>query len=285
VTPWPVALQALSEVERELVQDWPWWVRDVAPSYDRLFMGTRSATPAGGRKRIMPTADGPWQGGEGAKAWLRALLKQHGSPRSHGKPFRRQQQDLAWLRCAAPQMVPEARPGEEWWIDLEKAYWSIYQPFSLDLIYRRDQGIVTRGRIPFEDALLVEPHSDVGRAVVGHAARQSATVMVRGRMLREPGQNFWLQPHLWAVTQDTLHAVALDMERLGAVAVATDGYCFTGREQALTAIDLLANRWRLRAKFKEAKWPAGKPRRYIEPLEPRQVYGLIRSRQLALGSP
>jgi hypothetical protein len=259
-------------------------MREKAPSHDRLYVGVRSATTQD-RLRIMPEDDSPWQGGEAAKAWLRALLREYTPPRSHGRPFWRQQQDIAWLSVASPQMVSEQRPAEEWWVDLEKAYFSLYQPFSLDLLYRREQGLVTRGRIPFEDALLVKPHSDVGRAVIGHVRRQAATVMVKGRMSRETGRNFWLQPHLWAVVQDTLHAVALDMERLGAAAIATDGYCFPSREQAGSAIQLLEDRWSLRARLKDGHWPIGKPRRYIEPLEPPQVFGLIRSRQLALGTP
>lgn len=284
MSPWPWALQALSEVERELVADWPQFMLQVAPTYDQLMVGARCAIPLDQRHhRIMPQDDLPWQSGEGAKAWMRALLQEHRSPRWQGKPFRRQQQDRAWLTSLAPLWLPREWPAERWWIDLDTAYLQIFQPFSLDCVYRRSSGEVGIGWTPFEDADLTKTNKRVGAALVGHCRRTRSWIMQRGQISSAPQSNFWLQPHLYAMVHDTLHAVALDMIADGAAAVKTDAYCFPTLEQAEHGMVRLLADWRLTSKLTDQSGGVRAYRR-LEDLDRVQVEGLRRSRLRALGS-
>jgi hypothetical protein len=281
VSPWPWAEAQLATVDRRPV-DWPRFMHEEACTFEELLIGGRCAIPPS-HTRIMPAEDLPWQAGEAAKAWMRAILQEHKPPRWHGKPFWRQQQDLEMLKALPPRLVPQVMPPEQWWVDLSQAYLQIYQPFSLDCVYRRESGGVWIGWTPFEDAERVKQHKQVGRVLIGHVRSTRSVIMRRGTITTEPRKPFWLQPHLYAMVQDTLNAVALDMLDDGAVAVETDAYCFPSLAAAQHGLVRLREDWRLEAKLKDQAG-SQRPYRRLAELEPRQREGLRQSRIRALGA-
>ena len=284
MSPWPWAEAQLATVERQLV-DWPRFMHEEACTYEELMIGGRCAIPLSQRRRprIMPAEDLPWQAGEAAKAWMKALLQEHKAPRWHGKPFWRQQKDLEMLRALPPRLAPQQMPAEAWWIDLDQAYLQIYQPYSLDCLYRRERGEAWIGWTPFEDAGQIWQHKQVGRVLIGHVRSTRSCIMRRGQITMEPRKPFWLQPHLYALVQDTLHAVALDMVDDGAVAVETDAYCFPSLAAAEHGIARLREDWRLTAKLKDQAG-SQRPFRRLEGLDSCQRLGLRQSRIRALGT-
>ena len=281
MSPWPWAEAQLATVDRQLVE-WPQFMHEEACTYEELLIGGRCAIPPD-RRRIMPADDLPWQAGEAAKAWMKALLRAHNRPRWHGRPFYRQQQDRDWLRALPPRLSPQKLPPDPWWIDLDQAYLQIYQPYSLDCLYRRERGEAWIGWTPFEDAGQIWQHKQVGRVLIGHVRSTRSCIMRRGQITMEPRKPFWLQPHLYALVQDTLNAVALDMIDDGAVAVETDAYCFPSLAAAEHGLARLAADWRLTAKFTD---PSSEhlPYRRLAALDQRQRDGLRQSRIRALGN-
>ena len=284
MTPWDLALQEVWDAPRTPLPDFAGWLLHDAPAFPELAVGGRVAVPMQGeRTRFMPEEDLPYQGGEAAKAYLRQLMRAHRPPRQFGMPFARQQRDLGLLIVSPPMLVPEESTAGMWWVDLRRAYFEIYRPLTLDLHFSPATGRIRLGHIPFEAAEGLAGMSDARDAVIGHVRRTSSTVMRFGHLTQENRVGFWLQPHLWAVIQFTLHAVACDMLRLGAVSVLTDGYCFRTGAEGKLAIDYLAHTWQLAARFKGHADVKRRPTRNVLDLDRDQIEGLRKSRSWALG--
>jgi hypothetical protein len=257
---WAGAYAELDATPRQLVEK-PWrdWLSDEAPRYPALALGTRCAydlsQPRGERPRIMPACDAPRQGQEVAGAYSRALLREF---RPHSRawyPFTRQQRNLALLNWSAPYWRSRIRPaGDLVVVDLRWAYWQIYSPTTLDLLYDPISGEIARGRIPFvgcdHPELCLDPVSRSSMVSRLNPGRPSS--LRRGRPTSGPVPRFWRQPHLWAYVMDVLCAVAWDIrDRYPCWEVATDGYLLRA-EDAEAAVAYIKESWLLEARVKPA---------------------------------
>jgi hypothetical protein len=255
----------LADLEAELyrkdrvpVPDWLSWVSEDAPRIPSLVMCTRAALEPPKRwRRWMPAEDLPYQATELAGVYLRAISRLQLPKRRPEHFLWRQRRDTDLLLRQPPRYWQGgAVEGELAYIDLDRAYWQIYSPATLDLIYEPDTGRASAGRVEWLESK--EPwfrdDKQVRNYVVGKCRRRYSARVVGDAVNRVEGGNHWLQPHLWAWIQDTLGAVAAEaVLDFGACLAASDGVILP-LERAEEWREHLASRWHLTSRWQARGW-------------------------------
>lgn len=107
------------------------------------------------------------------------------------------------------------------YIDLRGAYWSIVSRFGWDVDYYPEKWIgLNSSNMDYP----LKSHKLARNILVSSALPASVNVWNYGRLETKDLGSRLINHGLWALTQDILHGVALDMIDAGAVYVHTDGY-------------------------------------------------------------
>ncbi|MDA8385403.1 MAG: hypothetical protein M0Z88_03980 [Actinomycetota bacterium] len=187
-----------------------------------------SHSPAQARVLTPEMADEPFFEEELARPYLRHVFDAQ-RPRtglaSKRVPFK--YESLQLLTKLAPRLHV-ARPTEGSWtyVDITSAYPSIYGPLTLDCHYRPEQASLSLGRFDMVDFDQVQHWKPMQRAIGGIFRAREMRVRERGGKTETHKTTGWSQflcPDLWGVIMDTMHSVAAEAERRGAVLWDTDG--------------------------------------------------------------
>jgi hypothetical protein len=141
---------------------------------------------------------------------------------------------IPWQREALPlldKLPPRlyvARPTAGSWtyVDLTSAYPSLYGPLTLDMRYRPESATVSVGRFDLLDVAETLAWKPMHRTLGGILRSREMRVREAGgktKTYNTIGWSTFLCPDLWGVIMDSLHAVAAEAERRGAVLWDTDG--------------------------------------------------------------
>lgn len=165
-----------------------------------------------------------------ARPWLRWCMAAAAGEESRSSMASRR---IPWEKVALGHL--DKRPPLWWsgdsgtqdlaYIDVRRAYPSIYRRFTADMRWRPDDERPSLGYGGVEflhvDGLPKRTH----RAVGGIVRSTTLTVMVRGvpEQRSTLGWSRYLAPDLWGILMDTLHAVAELAVRSGAILWDTDG--------------------------------------------------------------
>lgn len=175
-------------------------------------------------QRSVPITDA-----ELARPWLARLMDEQRPVRGRSMAARR----IPWERRALDHL---AKRPPRWWagdtrrqelayVDVRRAYPSIYRHFTLDCRWRPDdeRPMLGFGAIEFlgVDDLPKSTHRTVG----GTIRSTEMTVMVRGvpEVRSTLHWSRYLAPDLWGILMDVLHGVAELAVRSGAILWDTDG--------------------------------------------------------------
>ncbi len=165
-----------------------------------------------------------------ARPWLRRCMA---AAAVEGSRERMASRRIPWERVALGHLDKspplwwsgDARTQDLSYVDIRRAYPSIYRHFTADMRWRPDPERPSLGYGGVEflhvDALPKRTH----RAVGGIMRSTTLTVMVRGvpEQRSTLGWSRFLAPDLWGILMDTLHAVAEIAVRSGAILWDTDG--------------------------------------------------------------
>lgn len=130
------------------------------------------------------------------------------------------------------------------YVDLTRAYWSIYTRATLDVAY---DGInpPRLGRTRFLDPDDFQDERLFRNALLGSLRRKWRRGLDHGQPFRELVPPRDQRPNLWGLVMDCLELAAWEMRKFGAVYVHTDGYVFAHRDIALAAQERLMERFGL----------------------------------------
>ena len=244
--------------EREIVAS----VEDWRLSHpERLcILGKRHLTDvtAGTRRavRVIPVEHGPIMVEELARPWLRRVHAE-GAPSSGMGRGR-----VPWTRDAERflELLPpkwwggKAREGEWAYVDIRRAYPSLYGPLTLDMRFRPSDETprLWWGGMEFAGLSDLWHLRDLHLACGGIFRATRVRYIQDGAVRDEPAPwNRFLAPDLWGVMMMSLHAVADEAVRShGCVQWNVDGGVFP-RERAAGYIEWLADAWRLDARVKD----------------------------------
>ena len=155
-----------------------------------------------------------------------------------------------WLCARRPPVYFDSPwSGHLVYVDLWRAYWSIYTRATLDVFYDGEHA-PRAGVIRFLDAEALGADRLVRNATLGTLRRQWRRGLDHGTHFREPVPPGKRRPDLWALVMDCLEVVAWAMRDLGALYIHTDGYVFGHRDLADDAIALLWEKFALRASIR-----------------------------------
>lgn len=137
------------------------------------------------------------------------------------------------------------------YVDLVRAYWSIYTRTTLDVFY--DGGSAPRkGLLPFLDTEELGQHKLLRNALLGLQHRQWRRGIDHGEHFREVVPPHRRRPDLWGLVMDVLELVAWDARNLGACYWHTDGGIFRHSDLAADFIVRLREAFGLTATIRAA---------------------------------
>lgn len=206
------------------------WVRDhhelrlIRASGPRVVDITRP----GATRVIMPERKEDFYEVELARPYLRHVFRAQRAKGGMGSKRIPWRHDSLPLLDKLPPRLYKARPTQGSWtyVDLTSAYPSLYGPLTLDMTYRPERGTLALGRFEWLDFAETAAWKPAHRAIGGILRSRKMTVIERGgrSVTRDTiGWSTFLCPDLWGVIMDSLHAVAAEAERRGAVLWDTDG--------------------------------------------------------------
>jgi hypothetical protein len=216
--------------------DWPEWWRGTEPAKHRLYLGGQSSCWDVCCERRVLGRDAP-QLLIGIRPYLRRITRAQGSQRFLPHPH--------LLSRHAPLYFDFTLQGEDLtYVDLTRAYHSIYTRATLDVAY---DGInVPRlGRTRFLDSEDFKDERLFRNALLGSLRRKWRRGLDHGQPFRELVPAHDQRPNLWGLVMDCLELAAWEMRRLGAVYVHTDGYVFQHRDIAIAAQESLMEKFGL----------------------------------------
>lgn len=227
------------EASPRVYVNWPafWHDEDaVRPREHKLYLGSSGACyDSCCRRQICDEACYPWP--------RLSLLAPYLTAIAHGCDSRAiDHPDLLTRR--PPLYFDKPVFGELVYVDLRRAYWSIYSRTTLDVAYdgKRSPQV---GSITFDDIEELGEDKLLRNALVGTLRREWTHGLDHGVPFREEVTPAKRRPNLWGLIMDCLEVVAVAMRHLGAVYVHTDGFIFPHRDLAAYAIDWLWSHYHL----------------------------------------
>lgn len=130
------------------------------------------------------------------------------------------------------------------YVDLDRAYWSIYTRTTLDVAYDGDSA-PRRGHVEFLDADELGRHKLMRNGLLGLQHRTFRRGLDHGQPFREVVPSWRRRPDLWGLVMDAMTVLMWSARRAGAVYVHTDGAIFTSSGQATEWIDQLDQTYRI----------------------------------------
>lgn len=185
-------------------------------------------SPGGVRVLTPHMSDEPFFEEELARPYLNHVFQAQ-RPRtglaSKRVPWRREA--LALLTKLAPRLYTAQPTHGSWtYVDVRSAYPSIYGVLTLDCQYRPEAATLSLGRFDMLDFAQVKDWKPMQRVVGGiFKAKEMSVREAGGKTITydTTGWSRFLCPDLWGVIADSMHSVAAEAERRGAVLWDTDG--------------------------------------------------------------
>jgi hypothetical protein len=233
------ALEAALKTPVTLV-DWPSWWHSDEPAKHRLYLGGAGSCWDVCCERRVVGHDSP-QLLTGIRPYVRRIMRLQPAQRFLPHPH--------LLARHAPLYFDFPLQGEDLtYVDLRRAYWSIYTRCTLDVAY---DGLnpPDLGRTRF---LAAEDYADerlFRNALLGSLRRKWRRGLDHGQPFRELVPSHDQRPNLWGLVMDCLELVAWEMRRLGAIYVHTDGYVFAHRDIAEAAQVSLTEKFALESRL------------------------------------
>lgn len=213
--------------ERVMVTDWAAWRDQVRPTLSWAVEGLNRVTELEGQRRRWIDADlWPFAMRELAGPYLRWLARECGGRTSRLGAGG----NLSLLDIPAPLHFAGGLHVGEWaYVDLVRAFWTIYRTMTYDCMVRvRDDGSVIVGHGGMDLSIrsdLLAGDAIARNAVIGIARIRRGRMIRGGRRVVVDGPGRWTSPGLWAVIASRLHYIArAAVDQFGAIYVATDGY-------------------------------------------------------------
>lgn len=281
--------------------------------FQRLTIGTMTATDMIGRVRYIDHSLWPYTEWELARAYLNWIFEEHQTPNQRRVGWNMQTWKL--LAIHQPLFYGKKVHGDLAYLDISSAYWQIYNPLTLDVYFNPWRRAFGLGTMEFLCRDWLRGQRTVRNAIVGIARSREhheycpGARETRGAKRLTPespwiirrSYNKLLAPELWGFIAFTLHQVAADLlENFDISYVHTDGYILP-LSQAEEAIDYVATKWGLSLAMKASgsgevtgigRWRIenqgtknygdGQPVSYVMDYDPAMQQRLQRSRQFAL---
>ena len=220
-----------------------------------VVVGTRSLYDPTTHRKFIHHTDWPYGRHELARPYLRWIHEAQtkgvskNAMVSRRVPWRTEQ--LPMLNIPHPLYFPGGSLNGDWaYVDISSAYFQVYSPATLDLVFNPDRQHLGVGRVEFLGADQLGDDRALRNALIGVCRTQRVSELLHGELHTRPVHNRFLAPQLWGYIAYTLHAVAREaVERFGACYVHTDGIIVpANRAEAL--MRWLADEWRLESKIK-----------------------------------
>lgn len=233
------AIEAATKTPVTIV-DWENWWRSDEPSRHRLYLGGHSSCWDVCCERRIIGSESP-QLLTAIRPYVRRIMRlgkaQTFLPHPH------------LLSRHAPLYFDFPLQGKDLsYVDLTRAYWSIYTRATLDVAYDglNPPGL---GRTQFVDATDFADERLFRNALLGSLRRKWRRGLDHGQPFRELVPAHDQRPNLWGLVMDCLELVAWEMRRLGAVYVHTDGYVFAHVDIAEAARATLTSKFSLESRL------------------------------------
>lgn len=135
----------------------------------------------------------------------------------------------------APTMAIPGEYADMTYIDIKSAYWSIIRIIGWDVDYMPGRFITVRSS---NEDFPAADHKTARNTLVSSTQSGKLPVWTGRQLIMENIGATMINSALWAAVADILNGVAMDMERLGAVYINTDGYIVprAKQEQAIDTI-------------------------------------------------
>ena len=157
--------------------------------------------------------------------------------------------DHPWLHDRRPPLYFDGPVAAERlvYVDLVRAYWSIYTRTTLDVIYDGFERGPLRGGVDFLCREQLGEKRLLRNALLGSLRRTRRRGIDHGEPFVETVPASARRPNLWGLVMDVLELCAWTARNLGAVYVHTDGYIFAHQDLAEDCIDELWHRYHIEA--------------------------------------
>ncbi len=221
--------------------------------YDRLVLGTRSAYDVTHRRKFVDREDWPLAAHELARPYLRHIHTSQRTESPRAMAHRRvpwRTGALAMLDIPAPLYYPGVPvTGDLAYVDIDAAYFQLYECGTLDLDFDPVSVSIGYGRVDFLHREALRESKALRNCIVGCTRATAVDEVRRGVHRRHRTYNPHLAPCLWGYLAHTLHAVMREaIERFGACYVHTDGM-IVHRSKADAVLAWLREDWRLHARI------------------------------------
>lgn len=217
-----IALDEMLSIKADHLERWDDRPCSVLPEWGDtpIYLGVQSASWVAERVRYMVKESViGWQGlywssGELARTYLMA---KYGKARR----VRREQHEAFSLLLPMPlYCVPSFLPDAVY-LDLKAAFWSIMTRWGWDIDYMPGKWAIP-GSPPDDFPLPTNKVARNSLVTIGLPGR--IRLWTGERVIVKPTYNTLLNSHLWRFICDSLHMIAAEAVKLGAVYIHTDGY-------------------------------------------------------------
>jgi len=135
-----------------------------------------------------------------------------------------QKKHIELLDCGAPMLFTGEYHGLGTYVDLNRAYHTIYSQLPLNVLHPRGWPTKPLSLRPIAEKL--RNHKSARNSVVGITRSRYITAYKGRKPVLLSAKNRFLSPPFWATIMDVLHELANLAVKLGAIYVNTDGYIF-----------------------------------------------------------
>jgi len=135
-----------------------------------------------------------------------------------------QKKNIELLDFGVPMLFMGEYRGDGVYVDLNRAYHTIYSMLPLNVLYPRGWPTKTLSLKPVAEKL--KDNKSARNAVVGITRSRYITAYKGKKPVLLTAKNRFLSPPFWATIMDVLHELASLAVKLGAIYVNTDGYIF-----------------------------------------------------------
>lgn len=236
-----IAAESARTIPRRWVNWMSWWSGD-EPNKHRLYLGTSgTAWDACCHHQVCDLRLRPFPELSLLRPYLKAIASHQRETRVVDHPF--------LLERKPPLYFGGVYGGSLAYVDLNRAYWSIYTRATLDVAYDGENR-PKNGTVHFLDADELGERKLLRNAILGSLRRKRRRGVDHGEPFIEEIPDTERRPNLWGLVMDVIELVAWDMRSLGAVYVHTDGYIFGHRDLAHDAVEMVSDKYGLEASIR-----------------------------------